>query len=76
MTDVAGPILLLDEVDTMTDAAGPIQPLDLGGQIVFLAGPPGSGKSSLGSRVCQELGLRFVSLPDMAPDLGRAAMAA
>lgn len=60
----------------MTDAAGPIQPLDLGGQIVFLAGPPGAGKSSLGSRVCQELGLRFVSLPETAPDLGRAAMAA
>ncbi len=60
----------------MTDSAGLIRPLDLGGQLVFLAGPPGSGKTSLGSRVCQELGLRFVSLPDMEPDPGRAAMAA
>jgi chromosomal replication initiation ATPase DnaA len=31
--------------DTMTDAAGVIRPLDLGGQLVFLAGPPGSGKA-------------------------------
>jgi ATPase family associated with various cellular activities (AAA) len=60
----------------LTEAAAPIQPLDLGGQIVFLAGPPGSGKTSLGSRVCQELGLRFASLPDGTSDLGRAAMEA
>jgi len=30
--------------------------------MVFLAGPPGAGKSSLGSRACQELGLRFLDL--------------
>jgi hypothetical protein len=42
--------------------------------MVFLAGPPGVGKTSLGSRVCQELGLRFVGLPAATPDLGRAAM--
>lgn len=60
----------------MTDTAGLIQPLDLSGQLVFLAGPPGAGKTSLGSRVCQELGLRFVRLPDAAPEAGRAALAA
>jgi hypothetical protein len=27
--------------------------------VVFLFGPPGAGKTSLGSRACQELGLRF-----------------
>ena len=59
----------------MSDAACPKQPLDLGGRIVFLAGPPGSGKTSLGNRVCQELGLRFLSLPETAPVTGRAAMA-
>ena len=32
--------------------------------IIFLAGPPGSGKSSLGRRVCDELGLDFVDIPD------------
>ncbi len=30
--------------------------------MVFLVGPPGSGKSVLGRRVCTELGLRFVDL--------------
>lgn len=35
--------------------------------LIFLAGPPGSGKTSLGRRVCQELGLRFLELsPDPA----------
>jgi broad-specificity NMP kinase len=32
--------------------------------MVFLAGPPGSGKSVLGRRVSAELGLRFVDLDD------------
>jgi len=32
--------------------------------MIFLAGPPGSGKSSLGRRVCQDLGLEFVDVPD------------
>jgi len=31
---------------------------------VFLVGPPGSGKSTLGRRVCVQLGLRFVDLVD------------
>lgn len=32
--------------------------------IVFLVGPPGAGKSVLGKRVCNELGLRFLDLAD------------
>jgi hypothetical protein len=32
--------------------------------MVFLVGPPGSGKSALGRRVCAELGRRFVDLVD------------
>ena len=31
-------------------------------QIIFLIGPPGSGKSSLGKKTCQKLELRFVDL--------------
>lgn len=30
--------------------------------MIFLAGPPGSGKSSLGKKACQKLDLRFVDL--------------
>lgn len=30
--------------------------------LIFLAGPPGSGKSSLGKKACQKLELRFVDL--------------
>jgi hypothetical protein len=30
--------------------------------MIFLAGPPGSGKTSLGSKVCQELNLKFLDL--------------
>ena len=30
--------------------------------MLFLAGPPGSGKTSLGSRACVDLGLRFLDL--------------
>jgi len=45
-------------------------------QMIFLAGPPGSGKTSLGSRACQVLGLRFLSLPDGPPEETRAALAA
>lgn len=32
--------------------------------MVFLVGPPGSGKSALGRWICTELGLRFVDLVD------------
>jgi len=32
--------------------------------MVFLVGPPGSGKSTLGRRACSELALRFVDLAD------------
>jgi hypothetical protein len=32
--------------------------------VVFLVGPPGSGKSALGQRVCADLGLRFADLVD------------
>jgi len=35
--------------------------------MIFLAGPPGSGKTSLGSRVCQDLELRFLDLSAPAP---------
>jgi hypothetical protein len=34
--------------------------------VIFLAGPPGAGKSILGQRVCAELGLRFVDLGERA----------
>ncbi len=30
--------------------------------LIFLAGPPGSGKTTLGHQVCEELGLRFLDL--------------
>lgn len=30
--------------------------------MIFLAGPPGTGKSSLGRRACQALHLRFLDL--------------
>lgn len=32
--------------------------------IIFLAGPPGSGKTSLGRRACEALQLEFVDIPD------------
>ncbi|MBI4703949.1 MAG: hypothetical protein HY744_22805 [Deltaproteobacteria bacterium] len=37
--------------------------------IVFLAGPPGSGKTTLGRRACERLGLRFLDSP--GDDAGR-----
>jgi hypothetical protein len=43
--------------------------------IVFLAGPPGAGKSTLGRRVSADLGLRFVDLGEQATG-GEAAMQA
>jgi hypothetical protein len=30
---------------------------------IFLAGPPGAGKTSLGGKACERLGLRFLDLP-------------
>lgn len=38
--------------------------------MIFLAGPPGSGKTGLGSRICQDLGLKFVDLSAPAPSAG------
>lgn len=32
--------------------------------ISFLLGPPGAGKTTLGSRVCKELGLAFLDLAE------------
>jgi shikimate kinase len=32
--------------------------------ISFLLGPPGAGKTTLGSRVCKELGLSFLDLAE------------
>jgi hypothetical protein len=32
--------------------------------IIFLLGPPGAGKATLGSRVCKELGLAFLDLAE------------
>ena len=32
--------------------------------LVFLAGPPGSGKTTLGAKACEVLSLRFADLPD------------
>jgi hypothetical protein len=46
--------------------------------LIFLLGPPGAGKTTLGSRACKELGLEFLDLADAsvaapagAEDLGR-----
>lgn len=36
-------------------------------QLVFLAGPSGSGKSALGHRVCEELAITFLDLSAPAP---------
>lgn len=32
--------------------------------ITFLLGPPGAGKTTLGSRACKELGLPFLDLAE------------
>jgi hypothetical protein len=32
--------------------------------IIFLLGPPGAGKTTLGSRACEELGLAFLDLAE------------
>ena len=37
--------------------------------VLFLAGPPGSGKTSLGGRVCANLGLRFLDLATVIRDV-------
>lgn len=43
-----------------------------GAPMVFLVGPPGAGKTSLGRRVCDRLGLRFLDLPgDRDPGTAR-----
>jgi len=36
--------------------------------VVFLAGPPGSGKSTVGTKACLELGIRFLDLPRVRED--------
>ncbi len=48
------------------DARKPVTPTAMAqlASIIFLAGPPGSGKSSLGRMVCDNLGLDFVDVPD------------
>jgi len=38
--------------------------------MLFLAGPPGSGKTSLGGRVCADLELRFLDLATVIRDVG------
>jgi hypothetical protein len=35
-------------------------------RVVFLLGPPGAGKTTLGSAACARLGIRFVDLPEDA----------
>ena len=37
--------------------------------MLFLAGPPGSGKTSLGGRVCADLGLQFLYLATVIRDV-------
>lgn len=41
---------------------------------IFLAGPPGSGKTALGQRACRDLGLRFLDLPGRSTSSGDAAL--
>lgn len=53
-TDEVGPA---DVTDTGVAIEAPAQ-----NPIIFLLGPPGAGKSSLGSRACKELGIRFLDL--------------
>lgn len=49
----------------MTDSTDPARP-----PMIFLCGPPGAGKSCLGSRVCQDLGLEFLDLSHPTPSAG------
>lgn len=52
----------------MTASAAPVEAAPR--PIIFLLGPPGAGKSTLGSRTCTALGLRFLELagaPAAAP---------
>jgi hypothetical protein len=44
--------------------------------VLFLLGPPGSGKTALGTAACARLGLRFVDAPDHAPSDARTVESA
>ena len=52
---------------------GPVIETRAQSPIIFLLGPPGAGKSALGSRACNELGLEFLELavkPATSPTTG------
>lgn len=51
--------------NNVTAATGPAR-----APMIFLAGPPGSGKTSLGSRACEDLELTFLDLSRPAPSAG------
>jgi len=62
MTPMADAHKLVEATSGAQTQARVSQPHDA--PMVFLVGPPGSGKSALGRRVCAELGLGFVDLRD------------